>query len=86
MEIFAAFCYVEIIEGALISSQAVRNLEHPSQTPAFQKSFPLYLLLPVITHVFCLWFLYRVELSKLILNELPGVAGSAQTAAAQRLP
>lgn len=86
MEIFASFCYVEIIEEALISSQAVRNLEHPSQAPAFQKSFPLYLFLPVIMHVFCLRFQYRVELSKLTLNELPGVAGAVQTAAAQRLP
>lgn len=68
MVIFAAFCCVEIIEEALISSQAVRNFEHPAQAPAFQKSFPLYLLLPVTTLVFCLRFPYRVELSHVIVR------------------
>lgn len=79
MVLFAAFCYVEIIEGALISSQAVRNFEHPSQAPAFQKSFLLYLLLPEIMLLFSLWFHYRVEISGIYhfyINELPGVPGS----------
>lgn len=32
---FTAVCYLEIVEKALFSSQAIGNLGHPSQSPAF---------------------------------------------------